>query len=70
MSHHGLNSGEHVGRRQFLAASAAAPAVGLLATSYVSAQEPKAAAGQADSARKWGVPGPYPGRVIESATPG
>jgi hypothetical protein len=69
MSSHGHDSGEHVCRRQFLAATAAAPTVGVLATSYLSAQEPKAASGRADSARKWGVPGPYPGRVIEIRNP-
>jgi Domain of unknown function (DUF362) len=51
-----------VGRRQFLAGAAALPA---LARLHVSAQEPKAAAGKAAPGEKYGVPGPYPGRVIE-----
>jgi Domain of unknown function (DUF362) len=51
-----------VGRRQFLASGLA---MGALAGQIVSAQEPKAAAGKADPGEKFGVPGPYPGRVIE-----
>jgi hypothetical protein len=51
-----------VGRRQFLAGGLA---VNALAGAFVSAQEPKAAAGKAEPAEKFGVPGPYPGRVIE-----
>ena len=51
-----------LGRREFLAGAAAIPA---LAGLHASAQEPKAAAGKADPGEKFGVPGPYPGRVIE-----
>lgn len=55
-----------IGRRQFLAAAAALPAlVGL----NVSAAEPKEAGGPADLPGKLGVPGPYPGRVIEARNP-
>jgi hypothetical protein len=51
-----------IGRRQFLAGGFALNA---LAGTLVSAQEPKAAAGKAEPGEKLGVPGPYPGRVIE-----
>ena len=52
-----------VGRREFLASGLA---MNLLAGgTLVSAQESKAAAGKADPGEKFGVPGPYPGRVIE-----
>jgi hypothetical protein len=54
-----------LGRRRFLAAAASAPALAGMSLSYVSAQEPRAAGGKADSNTKWGIPGPYPGRVIE-----
>jgi hypothetical protein len=54
-----------LGRRQFLAASAAIPALAGISLTYVSAQEPRAAAGKAGTDEKWGIPGPYPGRVIE-----
>ncbi len=68
MSHH-----EHVpgclGRRQFLAASAAVPALAGMSLTYVSAQEPRAASGKAGANEKWGIPGPYPGRVIEVRNP-
>src|SRR3954447_13611940 len=68
MSHH-----EHVpgclGRRRFLVASAAAPALAGMSLTYVSAQEPKAASGKAGANEKWGIPGPYPGRVIEVRNP-
>jgi hypothetical protein len=52
------------GRRQFLAGGMVMNA---LAGTLVSAQEPKAAAGKAGAGldEKFGVPGPYPGRVIE-----
>jgi Domain of unknown function (DUF362) len=69
MSRYELDSAGQIGRRKFLAASAAAPAMALVSSSYVSAQEPKAAAGRAASDPKWGVPGPYPGRVIEVRNP-
>ena len=50
-------------RRQFLAAAAAVPA---LAGLHVSAQEPKAAADPKKLDGSLGIPGPYPGRVIEA----
>jgi hypothetical protein len=65
MAQHHQESGGRVGRRQFLTASAAAPALAVVPSAYVSAQEPKAAAGRTSLDRKWGIPGPYPGRVIE-----
>ncbi|HEV3163265.1 MAG TPA: DUF362 domain-containing protein [Isosphaeraceae bacterium] len=55
-----------IGRRQFLASAAVLPALTGL---YASAQEPKAAAGKAEAGEKFGVPGPYPGRVIEVRNP-
>src|SRR4051794_31616967 len=58
-------SGGCLGRRQFLAVSAAAPTLAVMSSAYTSAQEPKAAAGTTGPDQKWGVPGPYPGRVIE-----
>jgi hypothetical protein len=54
-----------LGRRQFLATAAAIPAMAGIPVSHVSAQEPKAAEGKSQPGEKWGVPGPYPGRVIE-----
>jgi len=36
---------------------------------YVSAQESKAVAGKADPNQKWGIPGPYPGAVVEVRNP-
>jgi uncharacterized protein (DUF362 family) len=45
------------------------PILAGLPASYVSAQEPKAAAGKTGPEEKWGVPGPYPGRVIEVQNP-
>lgn len=66
-------------RRQFLADAAAIAAStaawGSLGTSYTSAQEPKAARkaaarGVVEKAGPLGVPGPYPGRVIEVRHPG
>jgi hypothetical protein len=53
------------GRRQFLAGAAAWP---LLAGLNVSAAEPKAAGGDAPPG-ELGVPGPYPGRVVEVRNP-
>jgi uncharacterized protein (DUF362 family) len=50
-----------LGRRQFLAAAAALPALG--GVHFVSAADPKKPDG------KLGVPGPYPGRVIEARNP-
>ncbi len=58
-----------LGRRRFLTAAAAAPALAGMPIAYVSAQERKAAAGKAAPDEKWGVPGPYPGRVIEVRNP-
>jgi hypothetical protein len=68
MSDHEHSSGG-VGRRQFLAAGAAVPALAGVSFTYVSAQEPKAAAGNLAAGQKWGIPGPYPGRVIEVRNP-
>lgn len=56
-------------RRGFLAAGAAVPAMAGMPLAYVSAQEPKAAAGRAGAGEKWGIPGPYPGRVVEVRNP-
>jgi hypothetical protein len=56
-------------RREFLTAAAAVPALAGVPVSYVSDQEAKAAAGKADPNEKWGVPGPYPGKVIEVRNP-
>lgn len=53
-------------RREFLAGAAAAAALPLLTgVKLVSAQEPKVARGAA-LADKLGIPGPFPGRVIEA----
>ncbi|MFO0956856.1 MAG: DUF362 domain-containing protein [Isosphaeraceae bacterium] len=69
--------GQH--RRQFLADAAAIAAAttawGALGTTYTSAQEPKAALnaagrGPVEKAGPLGVPGPYPGRVIEARNQG
>jgi hypothetical protein len=68
MSHHEHASGG-LGRRQFLAAGAAVPALAGMSLTYVSAQEPRAAAGKPEANQKWGIPGPYPGRVIEVRNP-
>src|SRR5262249_11426517 len=68
MSHHEHSSGG-LGRRRFLAAGAAVPTLAGMSLAAVSAQEPKAAAGQAGANEKWGIPGPYPGRVIEVFNP-
>ena len=40
-----------------------------MSLTYVSAQEPRAASGKAGANEKWGIPGPYPGRVIEVRNP-
>jgi hypothetical protein len=68
MSHH-EHASRGLGRRQFLAAGAAVPALAGMSLTYVSAQEPKAAAGKVEANQKWGIPGPYPGRVIEVRNP-
>jgi len=65
MTQHEHKSRGHLDRRQFLAASAAVPALAVMSSTHVSAQEPEAAAGRTGLDRKWGIPGPYPGRVIE-----
>jgi hypothetical protein len=56
-------------RRDFLAAAAAAPLLPSLIGSHVSAQEPKSAGGGKTLAGPLGVPGPFPGRVIEARNP-
>ncbi|RUL88529.1 DUF362 domain-containing protein [Tautonia sociabilis] len=56
-----------LGRRQFLAGAAALPAI---AGARVSAQEPQAAAGAIGPDENFGIPGPWPGRVIEVRHPG
>lgn len=58
-----------VTRRQVLTAAAAGPVLGGMPLTYISAQEPKAAAGKADANEKWGIPGPYPGVVVEVRHP-
>jgi hypothetical protein len=58
-----------LGRRQFLTAAATIPALAGMPLAYVSAQEPKAAAGKAGANEKWGIPGPYPGTVVEVRNP-
>ena len=68
MAHHECERGA-IGRRQFLAAGATMPALAGMSLTYVSAQEPRAAAGKATANEKWGIPGPYPGRVIEVRNP-
>ncbi len=55
-----------LGRRQFLAGAAAIP---VLAGLHASAQEPKAARNPKAAEGKLGVPGPYPGRVVEARNP-
>jgi uncharacterized protein (DUF362 family) len=69
MSHDELASGIGLGRRQFLTAGVVAPVLTGMASCYVSAQEARAVAGAADANQKWGVPGPFPGRVIEVRNP-
>ena len=56
-------------RREFLGARLPFPGLPDCRSAHVSAQEPKAAAGKADANEKWGIPGPYPGRVIEVRNP-
>jgi uncharacterized protein (DUF362 family) len=59
-----------VNRRQFLSTSTlAATALPTLGPRFISAQEPKRAAGGAEPAGALGVPGPYPGKVIEARNP-
>ena len=52
-------------RRQF----AQAAALSMLGTSAALAQQPKPLPGSANKGGKLGVPGPYPGRVIEVRNP-
>lgn len=57
-------------RRGFLSATAAAfAAQASLPSLFVSAQESREAAGKAAGDEKWGIPGPYPGRVVEVRKP-
>src|SRR5262249_13065189 len=65
--HHGRPAG--IDRRGFLAAGTALPALAGMSLTHVSAQEPRAAAGRAGADEKWGIPGPYPGRVVEVRNP-
>src|SRR5262245_783841 len=58
-----------VDRRQFLAGAATMAALPAFGIAYVSAQEPKAARGAEGPAGGLGVPGPYPGKVIEARNP-
>lgn len=55
-------------RRQFLAAAASVPLIG--GVRYVSASEPKGASDPRSIKEKLGIPGPYPGRVIEARNAG
>ena len=55
-----------VGRRQFLAGVASLP---VLAGLRASAREPKGSKGPGAPVGKLGVPGPYPGRVVEARNP-
>jgi uncharacterized protein (DUF362 family) len=56
-----------LGRRKFLAGAAALPVLGGW---HASAQEPKAARDPRVIDGRLGVPGPYPGRVVEARNPG
>jgi hypothetical protein len=56
-------------RREFLGAVAVVPGLTALPITHVSAQESRAAAGKAGVDEKWGVPGPFPGRVVEIRNP-
>ena len=56
-------------RRRLLGVAAAIAAQSGLPSLIVSAQESRAAAGRADDDAKWGIPGPYPGRVVEVRKP-
>ncbi len=56
-----------IGRRRFLAGATALPA---LAGLHASAQEPKGTKGSPAASGRLGVPGPFPGRVIEARNPG
>src|SRR5262245_11781985 len=65
MAHHGRHPARWLGRRRFLAAGASAPALALALPSYVSAQEPNAAADKVNTHETWGIPGRYRGQVVE-----
>jgi hypothetical protein len=56
-------------RRQVLAATTAIPALAGMSLTCVSAQEPHAATAKAEAKEKWGIPGPYPGVVVEVRNP-
>jgi hypothetical protein len=55
-------------RRTFLGTAASAPAAAALAAAHVSAQEPKAVPAPGHGGAL-GIPGPFPGRVIEVKNP-
>ena len=59
-----------VDRRGFLAAGAAIPALAGMSLAYVSAQEPKAAAGRAGPMRSGASRAPTPAASSRSAIPG
>jgi hypothetical protein len=60
-----------VHRRDFLGLGAAVPLIAAATSvAHVSAQERSAPDKQRDPTAKWGVPGPYPGRVVEVRAPG
>ena len=69
MSQHNCESGSYLNRRGFLAINASVPVLAGASLIHVSAQEPRAAADKSDPGTKWGIPGPYPGRVIEVRNP-
>ncbi len=69
MSHHEPTSGG-LGRRQFLAAGAAVPALAGMSLTYVSAQEPRAAAGKVEANRSGAFPALIPAASSRSATLG
>lgn len=59
-----------LGRRDFLAGASILPVLaGGAAAVHVSAQEARAAAGRKAPAGSLGIPGPYPGRVVEVRNP-
>ena len=65
MSQRECESGGCIGRRGFLALGTSVPVLAGSSLIHVSVQEPRVAVDKSDSAMKWGVPGPYPGRVVE-----
>jgi hypothetical protein len=65
MSQRKCESGGYLNRRGFLAVGASVPVMVETSLIHVSAQEPRAAAGKSNPGTKSGVPGPYPGRVVE-----